>query len=333
MDALNAFPYHASLTKSSDLVVSRSCIAMLCVDARRNTSLFTAITTSLPLHPPTQALPQWPRGLTRSIIRSHCRAPPPHPNGINLYSLSALMGSHAGRWPYHKASGSHHLSLLSCFLPNPVCWWTGRVVGVGLGLGRVHICLHLHLNPCNSRQIRCSTALGEQHGGEVMADLWSKTYVSHTIEHIAVSILDLDLKPETQVNLKSVMWTIAANSRHVMVSLCLPNNFPLSPIDTCETTDPAAVDGKCGGLVGKEILPGESWCNHTHLHKHNSVLADMCFINNLRLNSDTFCPDPIPHINSCTVLQQTSTLFMLAWLLVVINQSAIMEEICICAIK
>lgn len=55
--------------------------------------------------------------LTHYIIRSHCRAPPllhPHPllaNGINLYSLSALMSSHAERWPYHRASGSRHLSL------------------------------------------------------------------------------------------------------------------------------------------------------------------------------------------------------------------------------
>ena len=66
-----------------------------------------------PLHPPT---PLRPGGHTHSIIRSHCSASsvqqPPHPlaNGTNLYSLSALMSSHAERWPYHRASGSHHLS-------------------------------------------------------------------------------------------------------------------------------------------------------------------------------------------------------------------------------
>lgn len=59
------------------------------------------------------------RGQNRFIIRSHCSAlpllcPPPTPshpaNGSNLYALSALMSSHAERWPYHWASGSHHLS-------------------------------------------------------------------------------------------------------------------------------------------------------------------------------------------------------------------------------
>lgn len=63
---------------------------------------------------PTALLSTW--GFNHSIIRSHCGALPlfcptaPHANGTNLYSLSALMSSHAERLPYHKASGSHHLS-------------------------------------------------------------------------------------------------------------------------------------------------------------------------------------------------------------------------------
>lgn len=77
---------------------------------------------------------------------------------------------------------------------------------------------------------------------------------------------------------------------------------------------PAKEDVKCGELlVGKEILPRESWSNRTHLHKHCSVLTDMCFINNLRLNSDISCSVPIPHVSSSNP-PATSTYWLLSWI-------------------
>lgn len=50
-------------------------------------------------------------------------SPPLFANGTNLYSLSALMSSHAERWPYHRASGSYHLS------PSPVACQARRADG------------------------------------------------------------------------------------------------------------------------------------------------------------------------------------------------------------
>lgn len=64
-------------------------------------------------------------------------------------------------------------------------------------------------------------------------------------------------------------------------------SFPLGLDETHESRGLAEDDVKCGELVGKEILSGEPWSNHTHLHKQGSVLTDMCFIISLYLNSDT----------------------------------------------
>lgn len=135
---------------------------------RHDTLLFAAIATSLPSPPLHLPAPLRPEGLTHSIIRSHCSAPPllcptapPHTNGTNLYSLSALMSSHAERWPYHRASGSNHLS------PSPAACQTHRVDGQAKRVQRVgedvHICLHFHLNSCNTRQMCSATESLEQH--------------------------------------------------------------------------------------------------------------------------------------------------------------------------
>lgn len=120
---LKALPYHTSLTTTPDLILFTTCTMTIIVGVRHDTLQFTAIATSLPLHPPPQKkpIPFRPVVLARSIIRNHCSAPPllhpPNPpvaNGTNLYSLSVLMSPHAEKWPYHRPSGSHHLS------PSPV---------------------------------------------------------------------------------------------------------------------------------------------------------------------------------------------------------------------
>lgn len=132
--------YHTSLITVPDLMVSRSCAMMLCVNVRCDTLLFIAITTSLPLYlllcPHHTPADPGGGGLKRSIISSRSSATPPPPstsplaNGTNLYSLSDLMSSHAERWPYQRASGSHHLS------PSPVACQAQHADGQAEGVRR-----------------------------------------------------------------------------------------------------------------------------------------------------------------------------------------------------
>ncbi|TNN45724.1 hypothetical protein EYF80_044075 [Liparis tanakae] len=131
-------PYHTSLTAAPPHPPTPDLdyIHELRRSAGRDVSLLAGVTTSLPPRP-AAPLPTWGRGgggggrLTHSIIRSHCSAPPfrcpipppptPLANGTNLYSLSALMSSHAEKRPYHIASGSHHLSPSPNCLPSLEC--------------------------------------------------------------------------------------------------------------------------------------------------------------------------------------------------------------------
>lgn len=120
------------------------------------------VTTAHPTtHIHTLPLPFRPGVLTRSIIRNHCSAPPlihpptPVANGTNLYSLSVLMSPHAEKWPYHRPSGSHHLS------PSPVGFQAqcadGQTETEWGWVMEVHICLHFHVNCGNSIQMCTGT--------------------------------------------------------------------------------------------------------------------------------------------------------------------------------
>ncbi len=142
-----------------------------------------------------------------------------------------------------------------------------------------------------------------------MRNLWSKLK-SHIPSPSLLLILPL-FRPQTRT-----LITFKANNVHCWTCDLSPNKwtpFSLNLAETYKGGDPAEEDVKSVELVGKEILPWESRSNRTHLHKHGSVLTDMCFINSLQLNSDTSCPVPIPHVDS-SYPSAISTYQLLLWI-------------------